>query len=259
MSSLIRDFTSALKTYELWSFLAWQDIRLRYRLAKIGPFWITLSMAIFCLVLGVVYSKLFKMDASKYMPFLSVGFVVWALIASVLSEFPSIYVDNAAYLKDIRINPLVILLRTVTRNILIFAHNIIIIFGVYLIFGINPGFVAFLALPGLFLLLLNLIACGITLSIIGARFRDVAQIVQSVVQILFFVSPVTWLPHLVDESSWIVSINPIAHYLDLIRSPLLGQFPSIESWFVSFATLLIMGCVAGAVYQRKNSRIPFWV
>lgn len=96
------DFISALKGYDLWSFLAWQDIKLRYRRSKIGPLWITLSMAIFCLSLGVVYSRLFNAEVNEYVPFLSLGFVVWGLMSGMLNEFPNVFVDNAPYIKDTR-------------------------------------------------------------------------------------------------------------------------------------------------------------
>ncbi len=255
----IFDVISALSAHELWFYLARQDIRLRYRRSKIGPFWITLSMAIFCLILGVVYSKLFKMNLADYLPFLSIGFVVWGFISGMLGEFPNLFVENAPYLKDTHINPITILFRAVARNVLIFAHNALIFVGIYLYFKIQPGLVALLAIPGLFLVTLNLIAIGITLSLVGARFRDIAPINQSLIQILFFVSPITWMPHLLSTNSWVIKANPIGYFMDLIRSPLLGVAPSPNSWFIAIATLIISSSVAAWVYQAKSSRIPFWV
>lgn len=257
-NSLI-DFTAALAAYELWFYLAWQDIRLRYRRSKIGPLWITLSMAIFCLALGFVYSELLQVSLADYLPFLSVGFVVWGFVAAMLGEFPNLYVENGAYLKDAHINPVTILFRATARNVLILAHNVVIIVGIYLYFSIQPGFVAFLAIPGLFIVMLNMIAIGVTLSIVGARFRDVSLINQSLIQIAFFVSPITWMPHLLADDSWVLRANPIAYYMDLIRSPLLGSAPAAMSWYVSLATLAIFGAIAMWTYQTKSSRIPFWV
>jgi ABC-type polysaccharide/polyol phosphate export permease len=255
----IIDFAAALAAYELWFYLAWQDIRLRYRRSKIGPLWITLSMAIFCLALGFVYSQLLQVSLADYLPFLSVGFVIWGFVSGMLGEFPNLYVENGAYLKDAHINPITILFRSTARNVLILSHNVLIILGIYVYFNIRPGMVAFLAVPGLFVVMLNLIAIGISLSIIGARFRDVALINQSLIQIAFFVSPITWMPHLLAADSWVLQANPIAYYMDLIRSPLLGTAPAAISWYVSIATLTIFGSIAVWIYQAKSSRIPFWV
>ncbi|SFU68825.1 ABC transporter permease [Nitrosospira multiformis] len=253
------DLFAALKAYDIWLFLAWLDIKLRYRRSKIGPLWITLSMAIFCLTLGVVYSKLLKTDISEYLPFLSVSFVIWGLISSLLIEFPNLYVDNAAYIKDIHINFYTVLFRVVARNAVVFGHNALIILGIYIYFDLWPGFTFLLAIPGLGLVLLNLVSIGVILSIFGARYRDVAQINQSLVQVLFFISPVLWFPRLVPQDSWILIANPFAYFLDLIRSPLLGSTPALASWGVAIGTLILLSIVAAFLYRTKSSRIPFWV
>ena len=253
------DFISALFEHELWTFLAWQDVKLRYRRSKIGPLWITLSMAIFCLALGAVYSELFKAKMEEYLPFLSIGFVFWGLISGMLGEFPNLYVDNAAYIKDIKINPLTILFRLIARHVITLGHNLLIVIGIYFYFDINPGITAVLALPGLALVLLNMIAIGVSLSLFGARFRDVGPITQSLVQVLFFISPITWFPKLLQAGSWVILMNPIAYYLDLMRSPLLGHAPAMASWLVGFCTLIFFTAIAAWMYQTKASRIPFWV
>lgn len=258
-SSFWNDLIAAIGERDLWIFLAMQDIRLRYRRSKIGPFWITLTMAIFCLSLGVIYSQLFKADIKEYLPFLSIGFIFWGLFSGLLGIYPNLYVENAAYMKDIKTNLLTVLFRVVTQHLITFAHNILIIIGIYLYFRINPGFTVLLAIPGFVLVLLNLMVAGISLSIIGARFRDVALITQNFVQILFFITPIVWLPRLIPEGSWVALANPFAYYLDLTRSPLLGQTPAAESWLVAFCTLIVLAGVAIWLYRVKASRIPFWV
>ena len=89
MQSSVANFKQSLASYDLWLTLAWMDVKLRYKRSGLGPFWITLSMAIFCITLGVVYSKLFKTDISEYLPFLSVGFVVWNFISILLISIQS--------------------------------------------------------------------------------------------------------------------------------------------------------------------------
>lgn len=253
------DLLTAITAYELWSFLARQDIKIKYRRSKIGPFWITLSMAVFCVALGVVYSQLFKTEISELLPFLSVGFVVWSLVASNVGEMPNLFVDNASYIKDMRINPLTILLRVLTRNVIVFGHNLLIVLGIYLYFGIWPGWTGLLALPGFLLVILNLAVIGIPLSIVGARFRDLAQITQSILQVMFFITPIFWFPRLLPEGSWVTAANPVAYFIDLVRSPLLGQAPQFVSWGVSALTLVTASIIAVWVYRRKSARIAFWV
>jgi len=135
------DLLEAIAAYELWSFLAWQDIRIKYRRSKIGPMWITISMAVFCIALGIVYSQLFKTEIRELLPFLAIGLVVWGFLSSCLGEMPNLFVDNAPYIRDMRINPLTIIFRALARNAIVFGHNLLIVLGIYLVFGMWPGWV----------------------------------------------------------------------------------------------------------------------
>ena len=253
------ELVAAFCDYELWSFLAWHDIKIRYRRSRIGPFWITISMSIFCITLGAVYSKLFKTEIAELLPFLSIGLVVWGLISGFIGEMPNLFVDNASFMKNMRINPLSILLRVLTRNIIIFVHNLFIVLGIYLYFRIWPGWNGLLVIPGFFLVFMNLLAIGIPLSIVGARYRDVAQINQNVLQMIFFITPIFWFPRLLTQGSWVITANPIGYFLDLIRSPLLGEAPQLISWGVSILTLIVSSTIALLVYRSKSNRIVFWV
>ena len=257
--SLQKDFIAAVRSRDIWLYFACQDIRLRYRRSKVGPFWITLSMVIFCLSLAVVYGQLFKADTAEYLPFLSIGFVFWGLMSGILGEFPNVFIDNAAYIKDSKTNPFAILFRMMARHIIIFLHNSLIFIGIYLYFGINPGWSSLLVIPALFLVLLNLLAMGVSLSLFGLRFRDVPPIIQSMIQVLFFITPITWFPKLLASDSWVMRANPFAYYLDLLRSPMLGHEPHIMSWLIACCTLLVFSVIAARIYKAKASRIPFWV
>jgi ABC-type polysaccharide/polyol phosphate export permease len=253
------DFIAALREYEFWTYLAWQDIRIRYRRSKIGPLWITISMAIFCAALGLVYGRLFNADMGEYLPFLTVGFVVWGLISTATNEFPNVFVQNAPYLRDIRTNPFTILMRVMTRDLIVFAHNAVIVVGIYVIFGVWPGWTGLVALPGLVLVVLNLFALSVILGIVGARYRDLAPIVTSAVQITFFLSPIMWLPRLVGADSWILKANPVAYFMDLVRSPLLGTMPQPMSWAAALGCLAFLCVIAAWLYRAKGARIVFWV
>lgn len=258
-SQVRHDLTEAIASYELWSFLAWQDIRIKYRRSKIGPMWLTLSMAIFCVALGMVYSQLFKTGIGELLPFLAIGLVVWGFLSSCLGEMPNLFVDNSPYIRDMRINPLVIIFRALTRNVIIFGHNLLIVVGIYIFFGIWPGWAVLLVLPGFLLVALNLLAMSVPLSIVGARFRDLSQITQSVLQVVFFITPIFWFPRLLEKGSWVIAINPAAYFIDLVRSPLLGHAPAASSWAVSLLTLSLSALLAVSVYRSKSKRVAFWV
>jgi ABC-type polysaccharide/polyol phosphate export permease len=253
------DLLDAFASYHFWGYLAWHDIRIRYRHSRLGPLWITLSTAIFCITIAVVYSTIFKTAVTEMLPFVAIGSVVWSFISGVIGEMPNLFVANSAYLKNMRINPIVIQMRALCRELIALAHHLLIVIGIYLYFGIWPGWVGLLAIPGLILVLLNLLAVGITLSLVGARFRDVTPITQSFLLIAFFVTPIFWLPRMVPDDSWILMANPFYHFIDLVRSPLLGSTPSPVSWYGALVVLGVSSIIATVAYRIGRKRVAFWV
>ena len=249
----------AFRGASFWSYLAWHDIRIRYRHSRIGPFWITLSTAIFCLAIALVFSRLFNAEVAELLPFVAIGSVLWGFISGVIGYMPNAYVANAGYVKNMRINLITILLRAICGELIVLLHHLLIVVAIYIYYGIWPGWAGLMAVPGLLLVSLNLLSVGITLSLLGARYRDVAQMTQSVLQVAIFVTPIFWLPRLVPEGHWILVLNPFVHLLDLVRSPLLGSLPKLTSWFAGLGMLAVTAGIAALAYRIGRNRVALWV
>src|SRR6202162_2773150 len=73
--TISQEVAAGFRAWRVWGIMGWDDIRQRYRRSVIGPFWITLSMGIFILVLGVIYSRLFHTELRTFLPYLTVGYV----------------------------------------------------------------------------------------------------------------------------------------------------------------------------------------
>ena len=117
----------------------------------------------------------------------------------------------------------------VWRNFIILGHNAAIFLVVAVILRIAPGWTGLLAVPGLVLLCMNGVWTGLLLGLVSARFRDVPPIVESVVRILFFVTPVIWMPEFLPERIALLTWNPFFHFLEVVRAPLLDQLPAPSS------------------------------
>jgi ABC-type polysaccharide/polyol phosphate export permease len=148
--------------------------------------------------------------------------------------------------------------RVVCRNIIIFAHNLVIYLAILLIFPIHVGWVTLAAIPGLLLLLVNALWCSTLLGMLSARFRDLPQIVASILQIAFFATPVIWRVNLINNKL-LVDLNPFYHFIELVRAPLLGQSATLVSWLV-VAGITIVGSVSTFLFYRSHrTRIAFWI
>jgi ABC-type polysaccharide/polyol phosphate export permease len=262
-SPLWTDLREGLGRRHLWFNLGWKDIRSRYRRTVIGPFWTVLSTATLVAALGFVNSTLWHIEISTYLPFFCAGYISWLLFITVVNESgPSLIAAEAA-VKAIRIPYSVFIFRLLTRNVIVFGHNLLVFVAVALIFHIKPT-ASMLFFPlGLVLVLLNYLWISLLLAVICARFRDVIQLVANVSTILFFVTPIFWQPSQLDSVPIarfiLANANFAYHLVDVIRAPLLGQAPALLS-FVYLAVAAALGFALTALFLRRfYGRIAYWL
>ena len=255
----IRDIRDGILLWPLWGRLGWNDILQRYRRSLLGPFWLTASMAIMVVSLGVLYAALFKSEIQDFMPFLCVGLLVWNYISSVIGEAGGLFTGSESYIKQIRLPYSLYVYRFVWSRIIIFAHNFVIYFGILLYFAIWPGAVILLAIPGFILVTLNVALASISIGMASARFRDIPQIIGSVMQIAFFMTPVMWKPELLGSQTYIVEFNPIYHLIEVMRAPLLGKPFPVGSYIALGLITIVNLLVATMFFRRFRSRIAYWV
>jgi ABC-type polysaccharide/polyol phosphate export permease len=261
-SSLMRawaDLFSGTRATSLWATLGWQDIKQRYRRSALGPFWLTISTAIMVVALGLVYSGLFNQPLEQYLPFIAVGLIVWTLISTIVNESCSVFIAAEGMIKQIRLPLTVHVCRMVWRNIIVFCHNALILLVVYLTYG-KGWHPDLLSLPlALVLIALNGIWVGVVLGAFCTRFRDIAQIVANVVQLMFFVTPIFWRPEALVGRAWLIDFNPVFHFIELVRAPILGTPFPVTSWLVTAGITAFGMLIALAVLARYRHRVAYWV
>jgi lipopolysaccharide transport system permease protein len=258
MLRALSDITTGLSLWPLWTRLGWNDILKRYRRSLLGPFWLTASMGIMIGVLGVLYANLFRTPIQDFLPFLCVGLLVWNLISSFLVEGGLLFTGAESFIKQVRLPYSVYVYQSAWSKLIIFGHNCIIYFAVLLYFEIWPGAVGLLAVPGLVLVLVNGALMGMAIGLASARYRDVPQFVNSIVQILFFVTPIMWKPELLKDHVYL-ELNPLYHLLEIVRAPLLDNLPTLENYLNVALVTAFNVALTGAIFTRFRSRIAYWV
>lgn len=255
----LQDAIDGFSLWALWGKLGWNDILQRYRRSLLGPLWLTASMAIMVVSLGLVYSKIFKTELREFMPFLCAGLLVWGYISAILSEAGALFTGAESYIKQIRLPFSVYVLRFMWGKIIIFAHNFVIYFGILIYFQVWPGSVALYAIPGFLLVTMNGALASMYLGMVSARFRDIPQIIMSFIQIVFFITPIMWKPELLGEYQNLMTFNPFFHLVEIVRAPLLGQLPSAENYSAVALITGVNAILAIVFFVRFRSRIPYWV
>jgi ABC-type polysaccharide/polyol phosphate export permease len=261
LSRTINDLLEGFKHWRIWFLLGWQDLRLRYRRSIIGPFWITLSMAIMIYSMGFLYAKLFKVDLTVYYPYLAAGMVTWSLISSIITESAEAFFSNSGIIKQIKLPYTVYILRLLTRNIIIFFHNLLAILPILIIFKVPMTWGSPIILI-INLALLNICAFNYAylIAILGTRFQDIKQIVVSIVQIMFLLTPIMWMPTMIpDRFGFLAHFNPIYQLITMIREPLLGQAPGLFTYLYIVCLGLLGFMLMFALLWRTRHRIAFWL
>ena len=255
----LSDVIGGLYRWELWGTMGWYDVRQHYRRSVLGPLWLTLSMAIMIGALGFLYGTLFGQPLHDYLPYLALGLIFWAFIASFMIEGCNVFAAAAPYILQIRVPLSIYVFRLMWRNLIILAHNCIVFLAVAVIFDVRPGWAILLAIPGLAIICLNGVVMSFLLGVLAARFRDIPPIVASVVQIFFFVTPILWRPEQVPAKAFVAEFNPFYHLLSIVRKPLLGQVPTLTSWTFSLVLTAVSLFLAGVLFVRFRPRIAYWV
>lgn len=255
----LNDILSGMRATHLWGLMAWHDIRQRYRRSMLGPFWLTISMGVMVAGIGFLYSELFRMRVADYVPFLTAGLIIWTLISTIVNDSCVAFIQAEAIIKQVNLPLSVYVYRVVWRNLIIFGHNALIYVLVALAYSVWPGWPGFLAIPALILICINGVWVGVALGLVCARFRDVPQIVSSIMQVAFFLTPILWKPELLGARVWFLQFNPVHYFVELLRAPLLGHVPGLEIWYGALGISLCGWVTTLIMYGHFRRRIAFWV
>lgn len=253
------DISSGFRQASLWWGLGWNDLRTRYRRTVLGPLWLTLGMAITVAGLGVVWSNIFNLKLNEFLPYLAAGLIVWQFIVGALSEGSHTFTSHSAIITGHKMPLTIHALRISTRHLINFLHNLIVYIAVAFIFGVKFSAWSFTFIPGIVFILLNYIWFCLFMGILGTRYRDIPALMGPLIFLLFLVTPVMWKPEMLGRSQALAELNPLTHFLEIVRNPLLGMAPDLTS-YCTVASVTILGWIVTFILFRKlRNRIVFWL
>lgn len=260
LASAWQDLARAWARREVWMTLGWQDIKQRYRRSMLGPLWITLTMLITICGLGPLYGLLFKLPVADFIPYLAMGIISWGLISNLILDGCQVYVGSERLIRSVNLPMSSYVLQSLYRNLIIFGHNLLAYLPVMLYFHLQPRLSWLMLLPGVVLVMLAAFPAGLLLGLFCARFRDMQQIVASVLQLVFFLTPVFWKPQLLgpERSGW-VDLNPLYPFVEILREPIYHAVPSLHTYAAVGGMIVLLYAIAWPLFARCHRRIAFWV
>lgn len=256
----LSDIIAGIRAADIWGRFGWREIKRRYRRTVFGPFWSTLSLAIFVFTLGLLWANLWHQDVKAYLPFLTSGMLCWTLFSTTCTESCIGIVGQEGLIKQLRVSYTLLACATVWRNLIVFAHNVGIYATIALYAGVSITWATLLAVPGLLLICLNGLWISILLGMTCARYRDVQQVVSNLLQISMFVTPVLWSPdQLHGRALKLAEYNPLYYLIEVVRNPMMGKMPELFDWFV--VTLIAISGWTLTIYvmSKFRHRVVYWI
>jgi ABC-type polysaccharide/polyol phosphate export permease len=244
---------------ETWLSLGWGDVIQSYRRTFLGPFWITLNMAIFSFAMTIVYGALFGIPTREYAAYIVCGMISWFWISGLIIEGGTAFLTYAQYIRGMPIEKSQFVWAVAFKQIVVFFHNIIVYIIIVFLGIVDININTFLIIPSVVLFFLLSIPLISMLSIIYIRYRDFQKLMASAIIILLLLSPIFWQPdRMTGWRASIVDFNPIYYVLEMIRGPLLGNAVPITYYIVLSILTAFLWLFGGLFYRRYHRFIIYW-
>lgn len=243
---------------ELFYFLAWRDILVRYKQTFIGILWAVIRPFLTMVVFTVVFGRLAKLPSEgvPYPILVFAAMLPWQFFANALAECSSSLITNANLLSKVYFPRLIVPTSAVIVSFVDFLISGMVLLGLMAWYNFVPSW-QILTLP-LFILIAFLAAmgAGLWLAALNVQYRDFRYIVPFIVQFGLYVSPVGFSSSIVPErwKLW-YSLNPMVGVIDGFRWAILGQSTQFLTYgFAISLSLVLLLLITGISYFRKMER-----
>lgn len=256
----LQDLAEGLRRWRSWTYLAVESVKNQYRRTVLGPWWLTLQTAAYVVGLAVIFSQILHEGLKAFLPYVAVGLIVFNLLSGLTRAGAGVFVNAAGTMKSTRQPLTSYVLRDAAVEFIQFGHNMLI-FLVFMAARLVPLNIKMLiAIPIVLVIAVNGAFLGLWLGIAVARFRDVRPLVDSILQVLVFFSPVFYrLSNLGGNRQALLGWNPFTYLIGAFRSPLIGA-PLRFYDFVGTAVVTVVNVALGMyIFSRARSRLPYWV
>jgi ABC-2 type transport system permease protein len=255
------DLAQGWRARPLWGYLGWQDIKQRYRRSVLGPLWISISMGVIATAMGILYGALFGEPVPTFLPYVATGLLIWNFVNGCILEGSEVFIANEGLIRFLPAPISLHVYRLLWRQTLFFLHNLVI-WGVLVIVFPQPlGPSVLLAVPAFLLLIVNGGWIAVLSGIVATRFRDIPPIIASLTQLVFFMTPIVWSYERLKSNplSAYVELNPVMHFVEILRQPLLGQ-PIVGRHWAVVGVITVVGCASALLCLRNyRARVAYWV
>jgi lipopolysaccharide transport system permease protein len=253
------DLRECWRYRELLYFLAWRDLKVRYKQTVIGAAWAVLQPFLTMIVFSVIFGQLITMPtgAVPYPVFAYVALLPWMFFAGALNRSGNSLVYDANLISKVYFPRMILPFAAVLSLLIDFAVAFVILLGMMLFYGIVPG-TTLITLP-IFILLAFMAALGVGLwlSALNVQYRDIAYVIPFLTQLWLWVTPIAY-PSTIIPERWrlLYSLNPMVGVVEGFRWALLGQ-QNVQGEFIFLSTLVVLALFIGGMFYFRRMEHEF--
>lgn len=256
----ISDLRRGLAMHRVWRAFAWNEIQNRYRRSALGLAWIFISFLLFVGVITIFFGEFSALGTVGYLSYAAVGFTAFNLIMDSVRDGCHVFRASASWIKSASLPYSIYVYKSLARSMVPFVIQLGTALALMIALGAPPGWGALAAIPAFIIILINAIWIQLLFGLVAARWRDMGHLVSAVSRLMFFASPIIWVYGEGDAlRNKAASLNPLTHYIEIFRAPILGDPVSGESWAVVLACTMIGWAVALGAASQMRRRLPFWM
>jgi lipopolysaccharide transport system permease protein len=185
--------------------------------------------------------------------------VLWGWMSGQIGDAAGGFFQFGGVIKQVKLPLPIFVLRLNVRQCIVLLHNSIIIALVLLLIGKGFTLVSLMAIPNFILIQINLTLLSVVISIFCTRYQDMTQVVNVGTQIVFFFTPILWQVETLKNRTYLAEWNPIYHWIEMIRAPILGHLPTLSNYLWSGGSLIVLSFLAAYYLGRYRSRIAYWL
>ncbi|MCG9563301.1 ABC transporter permease [Vibrio chagasii] len=237
-----------------------RDFQSRYQTSMLGAIWLIIQPLAMILVYTLIFSQVMKArlpgETGKYAYsiYLCSGILTWGLFAEIVGRSKNVFIDNSNLIKKMSFPKICLPVIIVSTAVINFA----IIFSLFAIFLIILGQFPFDRIFDLIAVLLIQITfsagIGMIVGVLNVFFRDVGQLVDVLLQFLFWSTPIVYAIDIIsDQLHSIVMLNPMARIISSYQSIFVHQKSPEWSLLIPVVLISIVCCCIGLILFRKHS------
>lgn len=247
-----------LWTYrELFYFLVWRDVKVRYKQSALGVAWAVLQPLLTMTIFTVFFGRLAGVpsDGVPYPLFAFAGLLPWTFFSSGVTNGGNSLISNSNLITKVYFPRVLIPGAAIGASVVDFLVAFVLLLGLMAVYGVAPT-AQMLWLPVVFALLLVLaMSASILLAGLNVKYRDIRHALPFVIQSLLFASPVIYPVSFVPERwRWLLALNPLTGILDAFRGTMLGKPLDWGTFGVSTAMTAALLWIALHSFRRMERK-----